>query len=192
MSYWVPVCYCFLTISLVPVLATNTNCPTWHYYYNSTGACECGSFLSCSNDKVEIRIDHCATALGRDGDYFIGFCPFPNTVNNSNRMSSEMPSNASQLDEVMCGPYNRRGLLCGECKGGYGPAYSLDRKCAKCSNVWSGFTICLYLIVEFVPARPKVTHNPIPTSLFCFNILFVCLFVCLFVMNALGKANSTS
>ena len=25
--------------------------------------------------------------------------------------------------------------------------------------------------------RHKVTHNPIPTSLFCFNMLFVCLFV---------------
>ena len=30
--------------------------------------------------------------------------------------------------------------------------------------------------------RHKVTHNPIPTSLFCFNMLFVCLFV-----NALAK-----
>ena len=36
--------------------------------------------------------------------------------------------------------------------------------------------------------RHKVTHNPIPTFLFCFNMLFVCLFV----MNALGKANSTT
>ena len=27
--------------------------------------------------------------------------------------------------------------------------------------------------------RHKVTHNPIPTYLFCFNMLFVCLFVCL-------------
>ena len=26
--------------------------------------------------------------------------------------------------------------------------------------------------------RQKVTHNPIPTSLFCFNMSFVCLFVC--------------
>ena len=26
--------------------------------------------------------------------------------------------------------------------------------------------------------RHKVTHNPIPTYLFCFNMLFVCLFVC--------------
>ena len=29
--------------------------------------------------------------------------------------------------------------------------------------------------------RHKVTHNPIPTSLFCFNMFVVCLFVCLFV-----------
>ena len=36
--------------------------------------------------------------------------------------------------------------------------------------------------------RHKVTHNPIPTSLFCFNMLFVCSFV----TNALGKANSTT
>ena len=34
--------------------------------------------------------------------------------------------------------------------------------------------------------RHKVTHNPIPTSLFCFNMLFVCLFV----INALGKATA--
>ena len=33
--------------------------------------------------------------------------------------------------------------------------------------------------------RHKVNHNPIPTSLFCFNILL--LFVCLFVMNALYR-----
>ena len=43
-------------------------------------------------------------------------------------MNSEMPSNASQLDKMMCFPYNRRGLLCGECKDGYGPAvYSFDQ-----------------------------------------------------------------
>ena len=36
--------------------------------------------------------------------------------------------------------------------------------------------------------RHKVTHNPIPTSLFCFNMLFVCL-LC---MHYIGKANSTT
>ena len=33
--------------------------------------------------------------------------------------------------------------------------------------------------------RHKVTHNPIPTSLFCFDMLFVCLFVCIRQSNIL-------
>ena len=52
----------------------------------------------------------------------------------------------------MCGPYNRKGLLCGECIDGYGPGvYTLDRKCFDCSKFSTGSTICLYLLVEFVP-----------------------------------------
>ena len=67
-------------------------------------------------------------------------------------MYSEMPTNVSQLDEVMCGPYNRRGLLCGECKDGYGPAVnSFDQKCANCSTIRSGYAITLYLLLQFVP-----------------------------------------
>ena len=38
---------------------------------------------------------------------------------------------------------------------------------------------------EMPTPRHKVTHNPIPTSLFCFNMLFVCLF-------ALGSKRTTS
>ena len=156
------------------VLATNTSCPTWHYYHNATGQCECGTWLICSSDsnQVDIRNDCCATPLGEDGDYNVGFCPLAHTVNNTNRLYSEMPGNASQLDEAMCGPYNRRGLLCGECKDGYGPAvYSLDQKCAKCSSLWSGYAICLYLFFQFVPttfificlvvSRLKITSGPL-------------------------------
>ena len=148
--------YCFLIVklSLCSVLATDTSCPTWHYYNNSTGECECGYWLLCSSDgnQVEIRNDQCATYSGQEDDYCIGACPFTHTVNSTNRMYSEMPSNASQLDEVMCGPYNRRGLLCGECKDGYGPAvYSFDMTCANCSSLWSRYAISLYLFLQFVP-----------------------------------------
>ena len=113
----------------------NTSCPTWHYY-NDIGECECGFGLSCSSDgkKVEIVNHVCATSSQQDGNYYIGSCPYTLTFTIMNRLYSEMPSNTSQLDEVMCGPYKRRGLLCGECKDGYGPAvYSFDLKCTKCS-----------------------------------------------------------
>ena len=84
--------------------------------------------------------------------YYVSYCPFRHIDNGTNRMYSEMPSNASQLDEVMCGPYNRRGLLCGECKDGYGPAvYTFDMTCANCSSLWSRYAIFLYLFLRFVP-----------------------------------------
>ena len=73
-----------------------------------------------------------------------------------------MPSYASELDAVMCGPYNRRGLLCGECKDGYGSAvYSFDMTCANCSSAWSRYAISLYLFLQFIP-----------TTLIFFFVLF--------------------
>ena len=140
-----------LSVMLCSVLATSTSCPTWHYYNNVTGVCECGFGLICGN-QVEIGSTHCATNSEETGGYYIGKLPFYPTFNTVNRMYSEMPSNASQLDEVMCGPYNRKGLLCGECKDGYGPAvYSFDMKCADCSSLWSKCAIILYLFLQFVP-----------------------------------------
>ena len=157
-------CIVAVNVSLCSVLATNTSCPTWHYYSNATGKCECGFGLLCSSDgnQVEIINKLCATNSRHENDYYIGNCPFIHPTNNTNRWYSEMPSNASQLDEVMCGPYNRRGLLCGECKEGYGPAvYSFNWKCANCSSLWSGYAITIYLFLQFVP----------PT------LIFICLVV---------------
>ena len=62
-----------------------------------------------------------------------GSCPFTNNINSNNRMYSEMPSNARQLDEMMCGPYSGRGFLCGECEDGYGPPIFFTT--ANCSQV---------------------------------------------------------
>ena len=67
-------------------------------------------------------------------------------------MSSEIPSDPDMLDDVMCGPYNRKGLLCGECIDGYGPAVnSFDLKCVDCSKLSPGYAIILYLLIELFP-----------------------------------------
>jgi hypothetical protein len=122
---WKTCCCCFLSTLLVHVvLGTNTSCPAWHYYNNATGQCECGHGLSCRN-QVEIRNGYCATSSKQGSDYLFGECPFLNSFNIIDRMYSEMPSNTSQLDEVMCGPYNRRGLLCGECKESHLRSFSV-------------------------------------------------------------------
>ena len=173
---WVTWFYCLLIVklSLCSVLASDTSCLTWHYYNNATGQCECGRWLHCSSDgnQVDIGIWSCATSSGQENDYYIGLCPFRRTVNSTNRLYSEMPNNVSQLDEVMCGPYNRRGLLCGECKDGYGPAvYSFDMTCVNCSSLWSRYAISVYLFLQFIPTtliflsfvvfRFKITSGPL-------------------------------
>ena len=150
--------FCFLVIYiavfLVSVVSTNTTCPTWHYYKNTTGKCECGYLLKCTSDlnKVEITGTYCATPLGQDGDYYIGGSLFLYTYKNSSRASSEMPGNISQLEEAMCSPHNRRGFMCGECIDGYGPAvFSPTMKCVNCSRGISRYGAPVYLFVQLIP-----------------------------------------
>ena len=138
------------------VLASNTTCPTWFYYNNVT--CECGQpfggKVHCNQQerKAEIANGFCPTSTEQEGLYYAGDCPFKHTENNTDRMFSEMPSDPDLLNDAMCGPYNRKGLLCGRCIDGYGPAvYSLDIKCANCSKISTGFAICLYLFLELIP-----------------------------------------
>ena len=108
--------------------------------------------IICNGDQVEIESSFCATSSGEENCSFVAQCPFRPTFNVINRMHSEMPSNASQLDKLMCGPYKRKGFLCSECEEGYGPAvYSIDKKCTDCSSLRSRYGISLFLFLHFVP-----------------------------------------
>ena len=98
--------------------------------------------------KAEIADGYCATSTEQEGLYYAGSCPFIHTENNTDRLFSELPSDPDLLNDTMCGPYNRKGLLCGRCIDGYGPAvYSLDMKCANCSK----HAISVYLLLKFIP-----------------------------------------
>ena len=101
---------------------------------------------------VVIWFDHCATYFGQEGVFYAGQCSYSYKFNHSNGKYSWLPSDPDLLNETMCGPYNRKGLFCGECIDGYGPrVYTLDRKCVDCSKFSMSSAICLYLLVEFVP-----------------------------------------
>ena len=44
-----------------------------------------------------------------------------------------------ELNDRVCGPFNREGLLCSKCKPGYGPApYSWSLKCERCHDEYVG------------------------------------------------------
>ena len=61
-----------------------------------------------------------------------------------------LPRNLTQLNDYMCGPLNRKGLVCSECADGFGPSVTSFRyTCANCTDAWYG--VPLFLFLEFVP-----------------------------------------
>lgn len=139
------------------VATSNDSCPTWFYYSNTTQQCECGTYLGqkirCHRYqfKVEISDGVCVTFSGKTSLYYAGHCSLRYRHNRTNRMYSELPADPDQLNSLMCNPYNRKGLLCGECIDGYGPtAYSFDKTCANCSKLSTRFAVSLYLLLELI------------------------------------------
>ena len=124
------------------VTAGNTSCPLC-YYYNDTQQCERLKVL-------EITDGNCITFSGKD--LYTGKCPFGHRGNRTDRMHFELPCDPDKLNDMMCGPYNRKGLLCGRCIDGYGPpVYSYDLKCADCSKLSTGYAVTLYLLLDLIP-----------------------------------------
>ena len=84
-----------------------------------------------------------------------GPCPYIAHYNTTHAAGDKLfyinlPSNVSSLNEIMCGPLNREGLLCSKCKDGYGIAlYSYTLECSKC---WGhGYGWVLYYFLEIIP-----------------------------------------
>ena len=78
-----------------------------------------------------------------------GACPY-NTNSFSINLTFAVTPDITQLDEKMCGPLNRTGLLCSECQPGLGPAvFSYSRKCKECIKWPYGWI--LYFVRLIVP-----------------------------------------
>jgi hypothetical protein len=151
-------CCVVLSVLAVSVRTSNYSCPSWFYFSNTTQRCECGAFQAgwvvCDQQSMTVQLNRefCATYSGQDGLFYIGHCPLNYKFNNTNRMFSELPTDPDLLQDMMCGSYNRKGLLCGQCVDGYGPGvYTLDSQCADCSEISTLSAVLLYLLVDIVP-----------------------------------------
>ena len=143
-------------------------CPPWSYCNSSSGYCHCSTYnfiLQCDDltNGGQILNCHCLTFNKKTNTTEEGRCMY-NCVKINFATPIEtyhnLPRDISELNELMCGAFNRTGTLCGECKEGmYLPAYSYDMACTTCdTTVWSN--ICKYLLAAFVPL-----------TIFCFFVL---------------------
>ena len=110
--------------------------------------------IKCSNQGPLLIIGYCATYNEETRLLSITNCPYfqQNGYNINITIPGyiKLPRNLSQLNDYMCGPLNRKGVVCSECADGFGPSVtSFGYECANCTNVWYG--VPLFLVVEFVP-----------------------------------------
>ena len=92
----------------------------------------------------------------------------------------QLPNVLTELNDYMCSPLHRKGLVCSECADGFGPSLtSYWHRCANCTNVWYGVPVAL--LIEFIPVtvlylivvlfQIRLTAPPMP----CF-IMFAQIF----------------
>ena len=138
---------------------TNQTCPqTW--YYNNNEKCDCGENLGgrvyCNStlNILGILDCYCMTYDELMEDIIVGSCIY-NCFNASNHtyhnvLYHRIPNNKSELNEAMCGHFNRAGQLCGHCEKGFVPQlYSYDLTCIQCSD--AHYHLPMYIVVAFLP-----------------------------------------
>ena len=130
-------------------------CPPWFIQQeiagnNTTVQCSCGPqtygvICDTKTCNTSLHIQYCMTYDNFTRNQVVGYCLFESIL----KRVIVLPSNVSELNEFMCGHFNREGQLCGVCKKGYGPALLTNYECAKCSTKNYGWA--LYLLLEFLP-----------------------------------------
>ena len=141
-------------------LNEDNQCPPWTYYNASIQRCKCYNdekdrgvpIVLCNEKESLLSYNYCMTYDEESGTSTVSYCPYFTLQghNISGPGLINLPDNISELNEYMCGPMNRKGIVCSECIDGYGPSVtSLKFQCSTCNSVWYG--VLIYLLIEIVP-----------------------------------------
>ena len=135
----------------------STECPAWFYHKSPTSECQClpkPHFICDGNNayvdsSFVLTFDREMNVVSASESKTYRFLYHTNATKSGYRL---LPNNISKLNDIMCGPLNRKGYLCRDCIDGYGPAmtaFEHPYDCYKCSGNSHG--VILYLILEILP-----------------------------------------
>ena len=145
-------------------------CPPGYIYTdeNNLGTCICANnglpdIIECKQDAFQAVLDkdHWAGYLQSDSTtqytcnglrFFTAPCP----LGYCSPSVQSLPQNQSRelLEDLLCAPNKRRGVLCGECMEGYSmPANlnGLNPVCMKCDGALSRVGIIVWIVSEWLP-----------------------------------------
>ena len=174
-----------------------------HFCINSTTKVYSCPLITCTSDGPKLDSGFCATYNEDTRSLSIASCPYFQPLANGFRKSKhekmiiELPNNLSQLNDYMCGPLNRKGLVCSECVDGFGPSVtSFGYRCVNCTGAW--YNLPLYILLDFVPVtifyfiilvfQISLTSAPMPCFILYAQLVVVSFYLSVFNDNSLREA----
>ena len=122
---------------------TTDSCPTWFICsHTRSGKCKCGpnynDGIKCNENKMVSAVLNCCCVTRVNSETYFGLCFYncerPVTDKEYQTIYHDV-SNKSELNDYMCGHFNRIGIGCGECQPGTSPlVLSYNLSCVKCPN----------------------------------------------------------
>ena len=131
----------------------NGSCPPW-YYHDDEDKCsfshQLPQIVNQYGNTSELEMGYCMTQT--NSNLVVTGCSY--IIHNFSQQHSiyqVLPKQLDQVNDSLCGTFNRKGFLCSECKENYGLAayryYGLT--CVKCSG--SAWNWVAYILLLFVP-----------------------------------------
>ena len=188
-----------LTVAIAVVSVTATlSCPPG--FVSQGNSCVCADWpdgiIICDEDSLNasIQIGYCMTYDNGTEEVRAGFCQQAFFRNDSYKFYYPLPTEVSALNDHVCGPSNRDGLLCGECQDGFAVPPLFTINCINCTSVSSGWikfiafaylpiTILFTVIVVFAIS---VVSGPINSFIFYGQITASPFFSIGLAMSVLG------
>ena len=165
------------------------SCPTWHIWSNETNGCVCHDLhevVKC-HPAAALLYGYCMTHDNYSGETHVGKCVYTTFSRMNESLYTKLPQSPVDLDEAVCGQWNRKGYLCSECKDGFGLSIAnLYMNCVECS-LSEGVGWLLFLVLQLVPVsimfavvmvfRLSITQPPMSAFVFFSQLSLVILYV---------------
>ena len=129
-------------------------CPLWTIHSNGTCVCpnSLNQIVKCDplTKGISIKFFHCMTA-NFNSNPVVGACLYHHYEKSLIPPFDKIHANSTaNINEEMCGVYNRKGLMCGQCIKDYGfPVYSYRVDCVECVDY--KYNWLKYIAVAYLP-----------------------------------------
>ena len=137
---------------------TTDSCPTWFICsHTRSGKCQCGPSYSdgikCDERLMISAVLNCYCVIQVKNEMYVSLCFYncerPVTDKEYQTIYHDI-SNKSELNDLMCGRFNRTGIGCGECQPGTSPlVLSYNLSCVNCPNGHKNWW--KYVVFGFTP-----------------------------------------